>query len=373
MINKYKEIIWLGSYPTHYWRKLFCGVEKKRKSKICFAYFSNYNKNIKYEVGKIPINSIFLNSLFKILTFFYLINSNPPKLLIIQGYEIFPKFLIILMCRLKKIPFCFWGDTNFYIIKQQNYFFKKIKKLILRNLLLSVEQILYIGKKNKEFYNWLFGKNINKKKYFFLPYPTYVNNRFIKKKNNKKNKKFKIIYVGRLVKEKSLNSLLNAILKLKEKTLKKIEIKIFGNGDQESILKNFVYINNLGKIVKFYTSVKSVNVYKCFTKANLFILPSTKEPWGLVINESIYYGVPVLCSSSVGAAKDLIVNNKNGYLMKTNSPIEISKFIEKIIYNSHFNNASNKFFGKNYLEKKKYSFEHTKNQLVKLVDNYCEK
>ena len=182
MINKYKEIIWLGSYPTHYWRRLFCCVEKKRKSKICFAYFSNYNKNIKHEVGKIPINSIFLDSVFKILTFFYLINSNPPKLLIIQGYEIFPKFLIILLCRLKKIPFCFWGDTNFHIVKQQNYFFKKIKKLILRNLLQNVEKILYIGKKNKEFYNWVFGKNINKKKYYFLPYPTYVNNRFFKKK-----------------------------------------------------------------------------------------------------------------------------------------------------------------------------------------------
>ena len=196
---------------------------------------------------------------------------------------------------------------------------------------------------------------------------------FLKKKNKKINKKFKIIYVGRLVKEKSLNSLLNALLKLKEKTLKKIEIKIFGNGDQESSLKNFVYINNFGNIVKFYTSVKSINVYKCFAKANLFILPSTKEPWGLVINESIYYGVPVLCLSSVGAAKDLIVNNKNGYLMKKNSPIEISKFIEKIISNSFFNNGANKFFGKNYLEKKLYSFEHTENQLVKLVDNYCQK
>ena len=195
----------------------------------------------------------------------------------------------------------------------------------------------------------------------------------LKKKNEQKNKKFKIIYVGRLVKEKSLNSLFKALLKLKERTLKKIEIKIFGNGDQESNLKNFVYINNLGNVVKFYNSVKSINVYKCFTKANLFILPSTKEPWGLVINESIYYGVPVLCLSSVGAANDLIVNNKNGYLMKTNSPIEISKFIKKITSNGFFNNASNKFFGKNYFEKKLYSFEHTENQLVKLIDIYCQK
>jgi glycosyltransferase involved in cell wall biosynthesis len=77
--------------------------------------------------------------------------------------------------------------------------------------------------------------------------------------------------------------------------------------------------------------------------------------------------------SSVGAAKDLIVNNKNGYLMKKNSPIEISKFMEKIISNSSLNNGSNEFFGKNYLEKKLYSLEHTQNQLVKLVDNYCHK
>ena len=373
MISKYKEIIWLGSYPTHYWRRLFCSVEKKRKSKICFAYFSNYNKNIKHEVGKIPINSIFLDSTFKILTFFHLINSNPPKLLIIQGYEIFPKFLIILLCRLKKIPFCFWGDTNFDIVKQQNFFLKKIKKFVLRNLFQDVQKILYIGKKNKEFYNWLFETSINKKKYYFLPYPTYINNKFVMKKINKKNKKFKIIYVGRLVKEKSLDCLLNSLLKLKKTTLKKIEIKVYGNGDQESNLKNFVNINNFQNIVKFNNSIKSTKVYKCFAEVSLFILPSSKEPWGLVVNESIYYGVPILCQSTVGAAKDLIVHNKNGYLMKTNSPIEIAKFIEKISSRVFFNSVHNKFFGKNYLEKKLYSFEQTENQLVKLVDNYCQK
>ena len=367
MFNKYKEVVWLSSYPTHYWRKLFCSIEKEKVKKICFVFFSNYNKNIKYEVGKIPNNSILLVCLYKIFIFFYFIISKPPKLLIIQGYEILPKFLILLLCCFKNIPFCFWGDTNYLIIKKQNFLFKIIKKLILKKIFLRAKKILYIGERNKNYYSWLFNYNLNKNKFFFLPYPTYVNSKFFLKKKNNNKKNFNIIYVGRLAKEKSLVNFFKSLLELKSDILKKLDVKIFGNGKEELKLKNFIKINNLNKTVKFFDSVKSSEVHKCFAKADLFILPSDKEPWGLVVNESIYYGVPILCMHSVGAAKDLIVNKKNGYLMKSNNPVEISNFI-KNIYLERDKKKNTKFFGKAYLNKKSFSFETAKNQTIKLID-----
>ena len=366
MINKHKNIIWLSSYPTHYWRKLFFSVEKERFSKISFAYFSNYNKNIPYEIGKIPKDSIFLNSSYKIFLFIYLIILKPPKLLIVQGYEILPKFLILILCCLKKIPFCFWGDTNYLVIRDQNFLFKIIKKFILKYIFLRAEKILYIGKRNKDFYLWVLGKRIKKSKFFFLPYPMYVRNiSFLKKKNAK----FRIIYIGRLVKEKSLINFLQSLLVIKFNTLQELEVKIFGNGKEKNNLKNFVETNNLKNIVEFFDFVESNKVYSCFLNADLFILPSKKEPWGLVVNESLFYGVPILCASSVGAAKDLIVNKKNGYLMKSNEPSEIAKFIEGI-YLEKNKKINLKFFGKEYLNKKRFSFENTKNQLIKLIDSY---
>jgi glycosyltransferase involved in cell wall biosynthesis len=72
---------------------------------------------------------------------------------------------------------------------------------------------------------------------------------------------------------------------------------------------------------------------------------------------------------SVGAAKDLIVNNKNGYLMKTIDPFEISSLLKKIYLNRK-KAKDIKFYGKYYLNKKYFSFNNTKKQFTKLIDEY---
>lgn len=367
MTVRYKKIIWLGSYPAHYWRNLFCKVEKQRFNKICFVFLSTYNKSRSYEVGRIPKNSIYLKNFLDILSFLKNILGNPPKLLIIQGYNTIPKFFVLILCRYKKIPFCLWGDTNYSIIKNQNYFFSLFKKIILRNILSKAKKILYIGKKNIEFYKWLLNKKIKKKNFFFLPYPTCVNTKFFKRKSN--NNKLNIIYVGRLVKEKSVINFLKSLPLLKSNIIQKLNIQIFGNGKEEKTLKNFVKLNNLLKTVKFHNFRKSSEVYRCFEKADLLVLPSSKEPWGLIVNESIYYGVPVLCMDRVGAANDLIVNYKNGFLMRRNDPDEIAKFINQIFYKKFTMKKNFNFFGKKYLAKKMYLFENTKIQLIKLIDS----
>ena len=46
------------------------------------------------------------------------------------------------------------------------------------------------------------------------------------------------------------------------------------------------------------------------------VLPSVDEPWGLVINEAVYSQIPVVASSDVGAAFDLIEEGVNGFIFK---------------------------------------------------------
>jgi glycosyltransferase involved in cell wall biosynthesis len=42
-------------------------------------------------------------------------------------------------------------------------------------------------------------------------------------------------------------------------------------------------------------------------------MPSTSEPWGLVVNEAMTCGIPVLCSPKVGAAQDLVIEDSTGF------------------------------------------------------------
>ena len=60
------------------------------------------------------------------------------------------------------------------------------------------------------------------------------------------------------------------------------------------------------------------------------ILPSKFEPWGLVIEEAIYNGIPVISSNKVGCSQDLISNLKVGFVFKNNSLGSLRKCIKKI-------------------------------------------
>ena len=54
------------------------------------------------------------------------------------------------------------------------------------------------------------------------------------------------------------------------------------------------------------------NLPELFGKANVFVLPSRHDGWGVVVNEALGSGLPLICSDAVGAAHDLVVPEQNG-------------------------------------------------------------
>ena len=50
-----------------------------------------------------------------------------------------------------------------------------------------------------------------------------------------------------------------------------------------------------------------------YAHAGCFVLPSTREPWGLVVNEAMAAGLPVLVSDRCGCAPDLVDQGRNGF------------------------------------------------------------
>ncbi len=69
------------------------------------------------------------------------------------------------------------------------------------------------------------------------------------------------------------------------------------------------------------------NVY---AEASAFILPSTFEPWGLVVNEAMAAGLPLILSSNVGCVPDLLPDGRNGWVFPPDSKEALIEILNKL-------------------------------------------
>jgi len=84
--------------------------------------------------------------------------------------------------------------------------------------------------------------------------------------------------------------------------------------------------------VQFRGHVDYQDLPALYGLARVLVLPSVAEPWGLVVNEAIACGLPVLVSQGCGAAADLVENGQNGFVF---DPLDGEDFAAKIDLLAH--------------------------------------
>lgn len=126
----------------------------------------------------------------------------------------------------------------------------------------------------------------------------------LQEKNHKPNYSGKFLFVGRLAKEKNLKLLIEVFAQLPHLTL-----TIIGEGKEKSSLQSLASRN-----VKILGHVPNSLLPQYYQQHDIFVLPSLQEPWGLVVEEALFYGLPVIASNRVGCAIDLIQTYEVGAL-----------------------------------------------------------
>ena len=122
------------------------------------------------------------------------------------------------------------------------------------------------------------------------------------------------IYVGRLAKEKNLSLLLTAYRK-SIATRKETDwgLVFVGDGPMKNQLMKEAADNQLSG-VRFAGGMPWHEVPAQLAQADVLILPSLSEPWGLVVNEAMVCGMPVIVSQNCGCVGDLVRNGQNGFV-----------------------------------------------------------
>lgn len=310
---------------------------------------------------KISKKGIYINSgLIKIVV------SN--DLLILGGYESPTYLMLSILCKVfrKKYILLFDGISTNRINTKESKFKKIIKGFIINNS------------------SFIFGNGEVSKKYFsknfFYPeeriFNQYlsvdnnlINNLYIDRDLYRKEYRKKLgidtqakvlVYSGRLIDIKNVENVIRAISKIKEKN---ILFLIIGGGPLENYLQERAKELEVNIKITGFLSEQS-EVFKHYFVGDALILPSIVEPWGLVVNEALAAGLPVIVSKNCGCSLDLVKQNQNGYLIDPYNVEEISTYINKLLFVDNtdiFSEKSRKII-------KEWSFENSRISLERIIN-----
>lgn len=115
----------------------------------------------------------------------------------------------------------------------------------------------------------------------------------------------RFVYVGRYVAEKAVDVLIDAYKLYRERSNRPWSLDCFGMGPFDRFLKDAPGVVDHG-------FVQPAKQPEMFLRGGALVLPSRYEPWGVVIAEAMATGLPVVCTTTCGAATSLLHNYFNG-------------------------------------------------------------
>jgi len=158
-----------------------------------------------------------------------------------------------------------------------------------------------------------------------------------------------IIFAGRLMNHKNVNILIKAISIIKQNTNPNIKCIIVGDGEEMQNLKTLAKSLNLNKNIIFKGFIKEhAEVLSLMKSSKLFVLPSTREGFGITVIEANACGIPVITTKHKdNASRFLIDEGNNGYTTDLNE-YDLSNKIEKSLEKANKSGWNTKQYVKKY-------------------------
>lgn len=243
------------------------------------------------------------------VNFVLFLNKRRLKLKIINWYGEFDSKYFYSFSSLKLIP----SIKHFIFLIYKNFFIDLLNRYFIIN---SDSFISYCEKSDK----YLIEKYNQPREKIFSGCQ-YINLKINKPKIYSDSSILKLVFLGRLIKLKGIQNMIEVIRN--HKYSHNIELSIIGVGNY----KNYLVKLSKGLNVKFLGFKSGLDKEKILRNSDIFIFPTYFDAWGFVINEAMAQGLPIICSNEAGAS-DLV--NENGLLFDVTDLIKVDKFITKV-------------------------------------------
>ncbi len=243
----------------------------------------------------------------------------------VHGYNRVPHWLAVVYARMLGMK-VFIRDESTDISAERSAAKQAAKHAFFRSIDALTHAWLTIGSLNHAYYR---GFGIAERKLFRVPYA--VDNAFFQDRIAQVAKdrdglrqrlglepgRPVILFAAKLIQRKRPMDLLQAYARIaNEAGCGRPYLLFAGEGESRRDMETFITRHSLdgARILGFQTQGELAALYDL---CDLFVLPSDREAWGLVVNEAMNAGRAIICSDRIGSAPDLVRPGENGYIFPT--------------------------------------------------------
>lgn len=323
-----KKLLMVYIEPTPYILDLISTLEKTIDFQIDVLFLTE-NHSQQWNLSLKPTQLILKTNIIKAINQYFF--KEKYTAIFLAGWSHPVTLAFLFTAQFFRIPVLMDSDTPL-LTQTQTAFYKRIIKRILYPFLFRFPNIFLPGGT----------KQANYLKYYHVPpkkiviekmtidvadiqntlsqFPT-DSHTTLRKKYGLTVNDVVFLFVGRLIERKGVDELLQAFSRVQARCI------VVGDGPLESTLencsKNIIYMGRLSKL----------QIIEMFFISNVFVLPAHWEPWGLVINEAMAAGKPIITTDQVGCIDDLVIHGKTGLIVKSKSVSELVTAIQYFLNN----------------------------------------
>lgn len=256
----------------------------------------------------------------------------------VHGYSTLTNWFCFLSAWLVNIHIMLRGESH--LLNYRPGWKRVIKKIILPLFFNRINCFLTIGTLNAEYYRHY---GVSERKMFLTPYS--VNNEFFSRKykelqgrqNELKGKngivpeRPLILYAAKMIPRKRAMDLLKAYELMQNKI--KAALVFVGDGEERGNLELYTKEHKLENV--YFVGFKNhTELPEFFSIGDVFVLPSTDEPWGMVINDAMNYSLPIITTDMVGAAPDLVKHGENGFIYPVGNVKKLADYLLMLLHDA---------------------------------------
>jgi glycosyltransferase involved in cell wall biosynthesis len=338
---KRPRVLWLGVESTDYLRDEFRGLETQLPYEFEFAFLGknltqqwggNEWRVISRKEGRLP-------GPLEFGRFLLAVALEPPAAAVLEGYGT-PHFVVLaFLLQILRVPWVLRSDTSYSSRSERRSF---LKRRLLSWMLNRARWLLPGGGRQREHLRRL-GAPPER---MSLGYMSVESARYAKREEASApacpalptagGSPLRLVSIGRLIRRKGMDAAIFAVIRMKQLGLE-VRLEIAGNGPEQERLVDLA--KEAGEQVSFLGRIDQSGIAQALGRADAFILLAKEEPWGLVVNEALAAGLPVIVGCDVGCADDLVRHGENGFLVDPEDPEQVDAAIFSLARSSEMRKA----------------------------------